>query len=91
MVNIPTYPLNVTIPSSLRKKFDPIQLRYFANNIENHINEAMRNTSSRIFSYREIADAAGIFSGAKTVRRFLAPIGGGNTGITVHNPKAMKK
>ena len=88
---MPTYPLNVTIPSSLRKKFDPIQLRHFAKNIENYINEAMQSKSSHIFSCREIADAVGIVGGAKTVRRFLDRIGGGDTGITVHNPKAMKK
>ena len=37
---MPPYRLNVTIPPSLRKKFDPIQLRHFAKNIENYINEA---------------------------------------------------
>ncbi len=73
------------------KGHDPKKLRQFRDNvaiakgIENYINEAMKETDQLVFTYDEIADELNITK--KRVAELLLPLGGGNTDITVFNPK----
>lgn len=57
-----------------------------AKGIENYINEAMTDVDQLVFTYEEIAEELNV--SLKTVIELLLPLGGGNTGITVFNPKS---
>jgi len=80
---MPSFPLVVPIPKILPPKMFLSQARSIAENLEKHINEHSKNSATMIFTYAELADVVGFST--EIVKFFLVTIGGGNTGITIHN------
>lgn len=86
---MPSYPITLSVPSSLRKRRLPASiLREYATRIENYLNSHSQNEPVCVFDYYQLATELGIDK--KIIKAFLAPIGGGSNGITINNPKFKK-
>lgn len=87
---MPSYPISLSVPSSLTKRRLSASIgREYATRIENYLNDHCQNEPECEFDYGQLANELGIDK--KTIKRFLAPIGGGSNGITISNPKLKNK
>ncbi len=81
---MPTYPISVSTPKRLPKRYPPDTGRVCAQKIEDYINEQAKDSKVTVLMYYEIADVTDIDK--EIVRRCLMPLGGSRDGITINNP-----
>ena len=83
---MPSYPITLSVPSSLtRRRLPGSILREYATRIENFLNTRSQAQAVSVFDYNEISAELGIAT--EIIKAFLAPRGGGSNGITIRNPK----
>jgi hypothetical protein len=80
---VPNYPIVLGIPSEIGREYGPSIANEFRVMIEKCVNARSRDTTVTVLNYNVIADDLGISK--EIAKRFLAPVGGGSNGITIHN------
>ena len=54
------YPISLSIPSSLRKAYDTVQLRAWRKGIQDYLNDHVKDCPEKIIYYWEIENELGI-------------------------------
>lgn len=86
---MPSYPLTLSIPSSLAKQMPASILRECATKIENYLNDEAKNKPVCVVDYYELEIKLGISK--EIIKKLLAPRGGSSNSITIHNQKLNLK
>ncbi len=80
---MPYYPISLSVSSRMVRKFGPTIAHHCAKRIRDYVNEQAEEAEVTVLEYGLIGAALGIDK--RIVKECLAPLGGGQTGITIRN------
>jgi len=81
---MPSYPINVPIPKGLAKEYSIQVVLELRKKLEDYLNERAKDSPVTVLTYPQIANATGIYK--EIIKRFLKPLTGSYSGITINNP-----